>query len=154
VYDITNFSGWVRGGSVGTVALSVGMGVEFGGQVFFDNIVPLFPGVPSEITANTNSEISITNSTDLVLLKSMTTGCAAYIGLSGGTITIDSSCTGGTIVVSGVGTLVNNSALSINSTGLAVTLAMAEATPIAADIQKINATTVIGVGTSGDKWRA
>ena len=119
VYNITNFSGWVRGGSIGQVALSVGLGVEFGGQVFFDNIVPLFPGVPSEITANTNSEISMTNCTDLVLLKSMTTGCKAYIGLSGGTITIDSSCTGGTIVVSGVGTLVNNSAVDVDSTGLA-----------------------------------
>lgn len=153
VYDITNFSGWVRGGSVGTVALSVGLGVEFGGQVFFDNIVPLFPGVPAEITANSNSEISITNSTDLVLLKSMTAGCVAYIGLSGGTITIDATCTGGTIVVSGVGTLVNNSALSINSTGLAVTLAAAEATPIHANTKKMNGATLLGDGTSGNKWR-
>lgn len=121
VYDITNFSGWIRGGSIGSVALSVGLGAEFGGQCFFDNIVPLFPGVPSEIIANTNSEISITNSTDLMVLKSMTTGCVAYIGLSGGTITIDASCTGGTIVVSGVGTLVNESALNVNSSGLATT---------------------------------
>ena len=121
VYNITNFSGWVRGGSIGHVALSVGLGVEFGGQCFFDNIVPLFPGVPSEITANTNSEISMTNCTDLVMLKSMTTGCKAYIGLSGGTIIIDATCMGGTIVVSGVGSLVNNSALTIDTVGLAST---------------------------------
>ena len=152
-YDITNFSGWVRGGSIGKVALSVGLGVEFGGQCFFDNIVPLFPGVPAEITANINSEISITNNTDLVLLKSMTTGCVAYIGLSGGTITIDASCTGGTIVVSGVGTLVNNSAVAVDSTGLAVTLAIAEASPIAANVAQMNGTEVIGTGVTADKWR-
>lgn len=152
VYDITNFSGWVRGGSIGVVALSVGLGAEFGGQSFFDNIVPLFPGVPSEITANTNSEISMTNCTDLVLLKAMTAGCVAYIGLSGGTITIDASCTGGTIVVSGVGTLVNNSALTIDTTGLAVTLAMAEANPIAANIQEVNDVVVTGNGQPGTEW--
>ena len=152
-YDITNFSGWVRGGSIGKVALSVGLGVEFGGQSFFDNIVPLFPGVPSEITANTNSEISITNSTDLVLLKSMTTGCVAYISLSGGTITIDASCTGGTIVVSGVGTFVNNSALPVAISGLAATLDTLNADPVAVNTTKMNGIEIIGTGVSADKWR-
>lgn len=152
VYDITNFSGWVRGGAIGSVSLAVGLGLEFGGQCFFDNIVPLFPGVPSEITANTNSEISITNCADLVTLKSMTAGCKAYIGLSGGTITIDATCTGGTIVVSGVGTLVNESAVPVDSEGLAVSLVAAEAAPIHADIRKVNNITVDGVGSEANPW--
>lgn len=36
----------------------------------------------------------------------------------------------------------------------AAVLAAAAATPIAADVQKINAVTVLGNGTTGDKWRA
>ena len=77
----------------------------------------------------------------------------AYVGLSGGTITIDSTCTGGTIVISGIGTVVNESALTLDMEGLAVSLVAAEATPIHADVKKQNAATVYGSGTSGDKWR-
>lgn len=127
-YNVTNFSGWVRGGSVGEMALSVGLGLEFGGQVFFDDIVPLFPGVPSIITANTNSEISITGCRDVVRLKSMTTGAVAGIGMAGGGgLIIDSTCTGGAIVVAGIGEVTNESALTIDDAGLASTITAIEA---------------------------
>jgi hypothetical protein len=152
VYEVTNFSGWVRGGSIGEVSLAVGLGGEFGGQSFFDNIVPLFPGTTSIINANTNSEISLTNCTDIVTLKSMTAGATAVVGLSGGQLIIDATCTGGTIVVTGTGSYVNNSAVVIDDTGLTVTLAAAEATPIHADVRKVYSVAIDGAGTEADPW--
>lgn len=40
------------------------------------------------------------------------------IMLSAGTLTLDSSCTAGTLVVSGVGTLINNSSMTVDDSGL------------------------------------
>jgi hypothetical protein len=81
-YDITNFSGWARGGSIGDVALSVGtLGAEFGGQSFFDDLVPLYPGNISMITMNTDTQVSFTNCTDTVTIKSMTVNSTINCGL-------------------------------------------------------------------------
>jgi hypothetical protein len=119
VYDITNFSGWVRSGSIGSVALSVGTpGAEFGGQSFFDDLVPLYPGVTSTVIMNTDTFVSFTDSSDITTIESMTTGSQIECGLHGGELIIDSSCTGGTIAVLGVGIVTNNSALVVDDIGL------------------------------------
>ena len=88
----------------------------------------------------------------------MTTGCKAYIGLSGGTITIDATCTGGTIVVSGVGTLVNNSAVTVDSIGLAAAFeAEVDGTTTMAESMRIQnavlAGKVSGAGTGTEIFR-
>lgn len=118
VYDITNFSGWVRGGSIGSVSLAVGTGTEVAGQSFFDNIVPLIPGLTSTLVMNTNVQVSFTQCADIVTIENMTAGATLNFGMMGGHLTIDNSCTGGTIEVDGVGVLVNNSGVSIDQSGL------------------------------------
>lgn len=159
IYDITNFSGWIRGGSIGDVGLSVGLGLEFGGQCFFDDIVPLYPGVPSTITANTNSEISITGSRDIVRLKSMTAGAVANVGMAGGGgLIVDATCTGGDITVSGIGEVTNESALTIDDSGLATTFdaAVDGATTFGESIRVQNsvlAGKVSGAGTGTETFR-
>lgn len=119
VYDVTNFSGWVRGGSIGNVSLAVGtLGFEFGGQSFFDNLVPLYPDTTSIITMNTDTSVSVTNCTDIVTVKSLTTNSVFICGLIEGMLIVDTTCVGGDLDVSGVGTIINNSALVIDDTGL------------------------------------
>lgn len=152
VYDITNFCGWVRGGSIGEVSLAVGVGAEFGGQTFMDNIVPLFPGQTSTLTMNTDTFVSITGSTDITTIKSLTTNSSVFIGMNGGSAIIDATCTGGSVIVSGAGNCVNNSGLVVDSSGLAVTLAAAQAAPIHADARAIKGQTIGGSGTEGDPW--
>jgi len=44
-----------------------------------------------------------------ITLRNMTAGDVAEIGVQSGQITIEASCTGGTVVIKGIGTLVNNS---------------------------------------------
>lgn len=118
-YDITNFSGWVRWGSIGSVALSVWtISAEFGWQSFFDDIVPLYPWNISEITMNTDTQVSFTNCSDVTTIKSMTTNSTINCGLLEWKLIIDSSCTWWTIVVWWVGILTNNSALTINDDAL------------------------------------
>lgn len=118
-YDITNFSGWVRGGSIGNVSLSVGtLGFEFGGQSFFDDLVPLYPDTTSILTMNTDTSVSITNCADIVTLKSLTIDSTFICGLSEGVVIVDATCTGGDIAVSGIGLLTNNSAVFVDSTSL------------------------------------
>lgn len=51
------------------------------------------------------------------------------------------------------GTTVDNSVLTVDAIAAGV-LAAALTSPIASDIKKMNGVTVIGVGTTGDKWRA
>ena len=117
-YDITNFCGWLRGGSFVSVALAP-YTVESAGQSFFDSILPMYPGTPSVLTMNTDTAVSFTNAIDVYQINSMTDGSLVGFDLSGGTLTVDSSCIGGSIEVVGIGLLVNNSTgVSINSEGL------------------------------------
>lgn len=133
-------------------ALAVGVGAEFGGQTFMDNIVPLFPGETSTLTMNTDTFVSITGSTDITTVKSLTTNSAISVGLSGGAVIIDATCTGGDVAVSGAGSYTNNSAIAVDDAGLAVTLEAAQATPIHADARAIKGQTIGGNGTEGDPW--
>lgn len=116
IYDITNFCGWVRGGSIESVALSP-YTVDNLGQSFFDNIVPMSPGVTSTLTMNTDTHVSFTDSSDITTIKSMTTGSDVECGLDGGELIIDATCTGGDVTVLGVGSYINNSALVIDDHG-------------------------------------
>lgn len=75
------------------------MGAEFGSQLFFDDIVPLFPGVTSTITMNTNVTVAFTNCKDIVAIESMVSGTTISCGLLEGKLTIGTSCTGGAITV-------------------------------------------------------
>lgn len=139
-YTVTNFTGWVRGGSISDVTLAPGTGIPEEGVSFFDDLVPLFPGVPASITMNTDTDISIARCADHIILKNCTAGSIVTVGLLGGYLTIDASCTGGNIVISGTGSYVNNSAVVIT------------VDPNYADIQKVNGVTVTGTGVLGDEW--
>ncbi len=120
MYEVTNFSGWMRGGSIGELTLAVGIGLEFGGQSFFDNLVPLFPGVPATLTMNTLTEVSITSCFDIITIKSLVAGSSLIAGLVGGEITLDGTCTGGNVALSGVGVWTNNgTGITLNTDGMA-----------------------------------
>lgn len=116
-YDITNFCGWMRGGSMVSVALAP-YTVESLGQSFFDDLKPMYPGITSTLVMNTDTSVSFTNCADIVIIDSLTTGSAVDCILSGGKLIVDASCTGGTVVVRGVGLLENNSTLIVDSSGL------------------------------------
>lgn len=98
------------------------MGAEFGSQLFFDDIVPLFPGVTSIITMNTNVTVAMTNCKDIVTIKSMIAGTTLACGILEGILIVDSTCTGGEITVIGVGKMqdntLNGSTTTIDTTGL------------------------------------
>ncbi len=157
IYDITNFSGWVRGGSMESVALSVGtIGAEFGGLSYFDDIVPMYPGVTSTLTMNTDTSVSFTGCSDIVTVESMTTGSLLEAGLLGGTLIVDSSCTGGDITVLGAGVLTNNSALTIDSSGLVNQTTIADAVwdDVSADHLTAGTTgkALSDAGSAGNPW--
>ena len=120
VYDITRFSGWMRGGSFSKIALSeyTAFGGDFGGLNYFDDLVAMYPGIPAEIIMNTDTQISMTDCSENVTIKSATSGCILNCTLTGGSLNIDSSCTGGDITITGVGDVTNNSTLDINIDGL------------------------------------
>lgn len=102
---------------------------------------------------NFSGPLKITNSTD-----PLNTACVDIS--SGATVTIDSSCTAGVIYIRGVGNIVNNGTMTVNtvaqldqtSVGAAV-LAAAAAAPIYSNATKMNGTTIIGNGTDGNLWR-
>jgi hypothetical protein len=107
-FDITNFCGWVRGGSYESIELAP-YSVESLGQSYFDDCVPMYPNSTSVLTMNTNTFIAFTMAKGMFQINSLTTGSEVYFGLAEGTITLDSSCTGGDITVAGVGDLVDES---------------------------------------------
>lgn len=117
IYNITNFVGWVRGGSFESISTGP-YTIDNNGQSFFDDIVPMYPNTSNELTLNTDNFISFTNHKEITTIKSLTTGSQVVCGLLEGELIIDSSCTGGDITVTGVGLLENNSALIIDSEGL------------------------------------
>ena len=118
VFTVTNFCGWMRNGTAFVdVTLAPGtISNEFAS--FFDNCLPMIPGATSVLTMNTDMMVSFTNAHDLFQINNLTTGSSVSFGMLKAMLTIDASCTGGTIIVGGVGTLTNNSALNIDTTGL------------------------------------
>ena len=119
IYNITNFCGWIRGGSIENVSVVLGyIGGEYSGQSYMDNLLPMYPGISSEITMGATTSVSFTLCTDIVTIKSLTSSSEIICGLLGGDLIIDSSCTGGNVVVTGVGDITNNSTLDINMNGL------------------------------------
>lgn len=118
VYDVTNFAGWMREGSFVSIELAP-YNAYSEGQSFFDGITPMYPGVPSVLVANTNINVSFTNANDTFEIQSLTAGSEVNIGFSAGKLLLNSSCVGGTVIVSGNGTLENSSQGSVvDQTGL------------------------------------
>lgn len=111
--DITNFRGWVRGGSIVNVELSPYLEPDpyTLGSSYFDNIVPMYTNIPSVLVMNENVSVSFTNSTDICEIKEMTSGSVISMGMSHGKFIINSSCTGGSIIAEGIGTIENNSSI-------------------------------------------
>ena len=120
VYDITEFSGWMRGGSFESIALSeyAAFGGDFGGLSYFDDVVPMYPGVTAILTSNTDVQVSFTNCKEIVTLMSTTAGSVYVFGLGEGKLIVDVSCTGGEIKATGYGEVANNSALTVDQTEL------------------------------------
>lgn len=117
VYNITNFCGWLRSGSFVYIELAP-YTIDSAGQSFFDSVLPMYPNEPSTLVMNTDTAISFTDSTDIIKIDNMTSGSVINIGLSRGTVIVDSSCVGGNISVMGIGQVVNNSALEVNDSKL------------------------------------
>ena len=119
VYDITNLCGWMRGGSMVSVALAP-YTVESSGQSFFDDINPMYPGITSTVVMNTDTSVSFTNCKDIVTIESLTTGSSVNFILSGGKLIIGASCTAGGVTATGVGLLEDNSTgtVVVNAVGL------------------------------------
>jgi hypothetical protein len=127
IYTVTNFCGWVRGGSFEYMELSAGdPGAEFGSMSYFDSILPMYPGIPGVLLMNSNVTVSFTDAFDIYEIRSMVENTTLNFGLAEGTLILDSSCIGGTISVFGVGQLVNNSTLEVNDTGLISKAAIVE----------------------------
>jgi hypothetical protein len=121
VYNVTNFLGWMRGGSLEYIELAPYLSPDpFSlGSSYFDNVVPMYANIKSVLVMNTAVSVSFTDCTDIVEIRNMEDGEVINIALSGGQLIIDDSCIGGEAKVSGVGFLVNNSTgVAIDSTAL------------------------------------
>lgn len=117
-YTITNFCGWMRNGTAFVdVTLAPGT-ISNDFSCFFDDCLPMIPGDVSVLTMNTDINVSFTNAHDLFQINNMAAGSMLSFGMLKATLTMDASCTGGTATIGGIGTLINNSALSIDTTGV------------------------------------
>ena len=67
------------------------------------------PNVTMEIIMNTDTNIIINDMWGKLILRNMTEGSMAEINISAGKLIIDESCTGGNILVRGIGNIENNS---------------------------------------------
>lgn len=101
---------------------------------------------------NFSGPIKITNSAD-------PTNTICFDVVSGATVTLDSTCTAGTVSVRGIANIVNNSGMTINKTAQLdqisisqAVLSAAQTAPIQADIRKVNNLPVDGAGTELDPW--
>lgn len=117
ITDVSNFAGWVIGGSIENLSLAP-WNDNSNGENFIDDIVPMYPGVISILNMNEDTHVAITELNGDIEIRNSVSGCSIDAGLLGGTFIINSGCTGGDIVVRGVGELINNSLLSVNNTGL------------------------------------
>jgi hypothetical protein len=120
VYDVTNFLGWIRGGSIGRVELApyVTPDPYSLGSSYFDDIVPMYADITSVVVFNTNASVSFTRCSDIVTIQGMTAGNSLVAAVVGGEVRVDNSCVAGTITVSGVGSYTNNSLLNVHDDGL------------------------------------
>jgi hypothetical protein len=110
VEDVTNFLGWVRGGSIARVELApyVNPDPTTLGSSFFDNLLPMYANIPSVLVMNDGTQVSFTRCSDMCEVHGMSDGSEAIIGLDGGKIIVDSSCSGGQLVIGGFGLVENN----------------------------------------------
>jgi hypothetical protein len=120
IYTITNFLGWVRGGSWETIELAPYIDPDplTRGSSYFDNIVPMYANTPCILVMNINTSVTITHSSEIHKIHNMETNSIVTIGLIHGRVIVDSTCTGGEIHVMGIGTYENNSVLTINDNSL------------------------------------
>ena len=120
VYNVTNFLGWVRGGSIERVDLAPHNDPDLFtlGSSYFDDIVPMYANVKSVLVMNTGVSVSFTNCTDICEIRNMDSGEVLNVELSGGKIILDISCIGGAAFINGIGLLINNSTIVPNIDGL------------------------------------
>ena len=108
--DVTNFIGWMIGGSIGTIAFAPYVFVPGDpvalGQSFFDDVVPLYPDVAGVVIMNDDTTAVFTRLRSDLELKSVEVGSFAIVDFAAGKLTVDSSCTGGYINVRGIGEVV------------------------------------------------
>jgi hypothetical protein len=108
--DLTNFTGWLVGGSFGQIQLAP-YNEASAGQSFFDNIVPLYPNEQSVLIMNSGVAVAMTSCSDLYTVKNMADGSILKIGLNEGVVTLDASCSGGEVHIAGIGEVINNSTI-------------------------------------------
>lgn len=117
VYDITNFCGWLRGGSFVNIELAP-YTIDSAGQSFFDNVLPMYPNIPATLKMNTDTSVSFTNSSDVYKITNMTSGSVLSMGIGRGVLIVDSTCIGGDVIVTGLGEVINESAITVDMSNL------------------------------------
>ena len=126
-YEITNFAGWLIGGSFIEITLAPYNEASLG-QSWFDTIVPMYPNEYSIINMSTDTYISCTELNGLYEVTTCTSGSFAEFDFSNGDLLITDSCSGGEIVVRGTGAAVDNSTGAlVNTIGLMSKTAIVEA---------------------------
>jgi hypothetical protein len=108
VFTITNFCGWMKNSSFVDVTLAPAT-EENAGESFFDDTLPDDPNTPSIIRSATGSVISMTNTMCDISIKDVIAGNYFDVDFSRGILTVDSSCTGGDVVVFGIGSVTGTS---------------------------------------------
>ena len=107
---LTNFAGWMEHTSIESVELAP-YNEDSWGQSWFDSITSMEPNVPMEIIMNTNTDIIINDMWGKLIPRNMTEGSKVEINMSAGKLIIDESCSGGDIVIRGIGNIENNSSI-------------------------------------------
>ena len=120
------FGGYIDVNWVGTATMAAG------GLTIFTNVAPApVPGLPAvfQMPSGAFHRSSVQNCTADIILSGFDFALHELdISMNGGTVTIDSSCTAGSIVVRGVGKIVDNSAgTAVDVTGLIDLGAIAQA---------------------------
>lgn len=121
VYNVTNFLGWLRGGSLERIELAPYIDPDpFSlGSSYFDHVVPMFANITSTLVMNTGVSVSFTDCTDIVTIEDAIDGTVLNISLLGGSIILSDSCIGGAAFISGTGLLTDNSTgTDVDSSGL------------------------------------
>jgi hypothetical protein len=110
------------------------------------------PGTHNLAFRNWAGPIKFVNSTNAANTVCLDVG-------GGGEVIIDSTCTAGMIYIRGVSSITNTSGMTVLTDAQiskadmsAALLAAAQATPVWADIRKVNNVAVTGAGTVGNEW--
>jgi hypothetical protein len=120
IYIVTNFIGWMRGGSFETITLAPYIDpnpISFG-STYFDDVVPMYANTPAILNMSEGVKITFTGCSEIVQLNNSAVTNVAVFSLSGGKVIVDASCAGGAISVAGVGSYINYSLLDIDDEGL------------------------------------